>query len=559
MSATIATKDLKFVIFGSGHDYTRLDSGKGDTVFFSHPYVPKGSVNYAGQYYFLVPDEDGNMIDAVMDDVAHCTFTPAIGSTFSAEGETDVSVYYYREYIHDDETIVVEKTLTQTIEVVDHGNIATAGGYVPAKTTWCNADIYDDGYCFMRPKTTSDVEYTYQACRQSNTIKKLSSMPWRINKLGNGTNGFVNSSGLVDISELAFADTSNVTVMTGLFQNVTSLTDWSALSKWNTSNVTQFDQLFTYSAPPNLSFSAGWDTSKVTNMRNAFYNFRGTSIEGVENWDVSNVTTMEQLFVQSINLTSLQPLRKWNTSKVTNLYYAFGSCSKLTSLDGLQDWDVSKVTSMASCFYNDNKLTSLLPLLNWNPKPTSCNEMFNNCYGLLSYKGVDNFDLSNCTNCNSMFNNTPKVKKLEGLESWDVSKVQNFGSMFGQGHWIESLYPIRNWDFSSMTNASSMFGQNGALLDVEVDWTLPVGATISGMFTGMNYYYSTKLGKYVWENATSYVDWEGNSYGKGSGVVWDAEHPLQQMTKDASGAENWTSGSSRGAFNNVWTDTPSWN
>lgn len=558
MSLTIENES--FVIFGSGHDYTRLNSGDGEgTRIFSHPYVPLGSQLYAGQFLFYVPDENGDPIDAVKDDIAHCTFTPSIGSTFDTEGETTVKVDYYREYIHDESTIVVEKSFEETITVVDHGNIATAGGYVTNKSTWCNADIYDDGYCFMRPKTTTTVEYTYQACRQSSSIKSLSSIPWRINKLGNGTNGFVNSSGLVDISELAYADTSNVTVMTGLFHNVTALTDWSPLSNWDTSNVTQLETLFTYSTLPNLMFASGWNTSKVTNMRNAFMYFYGSSIEGVENWDVSNVTTMEQLFIFANRLTSIQPLRNWKTSKLTNLSYAFNSCSLLTSLDGLQDWDVSKVTSMANCFSNDNKITSLLPLLNWNPKPTSCNEMFNNCYGLLSYKGVDNFNLSNCTNCNSMFNNTPKVKKLEGLENWDVSKVQNFGSMFGQGHWIESLYPIRNWDFSSMTVSSSMFGQNAALLDVEVNWTLPANATISGMFTGMNFYYSSKLGIYLWENATSYVDWEGNSYGKGSGAVWDADHPLQQMTKDASGAENWTSGSNRGAFNNVWTDTPSWN
>ena len=47
MSATIATKDLKFVIFGSGHDYTRLDSGEGNDGkrFFSHPFVPLNSTN----------------------------------------------------------------------------------------------------------------------------------------------------------------------------------------------------------------------------------------------------------------------------------------------------------------------------------------------------------------------------------------------------------------------------------------------------------------------------------------------------------------------------------
>ena len=56
MSLSISANDLKFVIFASGHDYTLADSGDGDVQIFSHPYVPLNSVNYAGQYYFLVPD-----------------------------------------------------------------------------------------------------------------------------------------------------------------------------------------------------------------------------------------------------------------------------------------------------------------------------------------------------------------------------------------------------------------------------------------------------------------------------------------------------------------------
>ena len=149
MSATIGINDLKFVIFGAGHDYTLADSGDGDVQIFSHPFVPLHSVNYAGQYYFLVPDENGDPLDCVKDDIAHCTFTPALGSTFDTEGEVTVEVNYHREYIYDEETLVVDKTVSQVITVVNHGTVTQSETYY---------DLYSDGYGFYRPSSVNTVD-----------------------------------------------------------------------------------------------------------------------------------------------------------------------------------------------------------------------------------------------------------------------------------------------------------------------------------------------------------------------------------------------------------------
>ena len=147
MSATI--NDLKFTIFGAGHDYTLNNSGTGEGVrVFSHPYVPLNSVHYAGMWLFYVADENGDLMDAVKDDLAHCTFTPALGATFDTEGETDISVHYHREYIHDESTIIVDKTFRTTIEVVDHGTRTTTGNTSPSAHPERDVlrDIYSDGY-----------------------------------------------------------------------------------------------------------------------------------------------------------------------------------------------------------------------------------------------------------------------------------------------------------------------------------------------------------------------------------------------------------------------------
>ena len=559
MSATIATKDLKFVIFGSGHDYTRTDSGTGEGArFFSHPYVPLNSYVYAGQFYFLVTDENGNPIDAVKDDIAHCTFTPAIGSTFNTEGTQTVGVDYYREYTLNDETFVVEKHLTQEIEVVNHGTITRAGGNNPSKGCYCWSDIYADGYCFIHPESTSYVGSSYVTVWQDHAIKKLSSFQWRVTKLAGGSNGCFRCKYLEDISELEYADTSNVTAIDELFMDVTLVTDWTPISKWDVSNVTSLHKLFVACTLPDLTCISAWNVSNVTNMSELLYSYNGTSIHGLENWNVGNVANLYGLCYLASYITSLAPLLNWNVSKNTTLEYAFDNCQGVTSLHGLENWDVSKVTNLHETFYQCYGITNVSALANWNPKPTTCYGTFNNCTGLASLLGLENFDLSNCTDARSMFNNT-HLKSLNGIGGWDVSKVQTFGSMFGQGHWIESLEPIEDWQFDSMQSCGSMFGQNSAIIDVSVDWTIPVGADISGMFNGMNYYYSTLLGIYLYKTAYSYVDYDGHSYGTGSGGVYDDEHPLQQFTKDASGAENWTSGSSRNAFNDVWSNRPTWN
>ncbi len=104
MSATISVKNSKFVIFGAGHDYTLADSGEGEKVFFSHPFMPKGARAYAGQYLIYAPVYDDNdetvppvITDVVKEDIAHCTFTPSLGTLFNTVGQQTVKIHYRRE------------------------------------------------------------------------------------------------------------------------------------------------------------------------------------------------------------------------------------------------------------------------------------------------------------------------------------------------------------------------------------------------------------------------------------------------------------------------------
>ena len=560
MSATLNVYNSKFVIFGAGHDYTLADSGRGERVIFSHPFVPLNSVNYAGQYYFQVPvyneqDEtaDPVMTDAVRYDLAHCTFEPALGTAFATEGEVKVKVHYRREYIYDESTILVEKELSQTIEVVNHGTVAN---------TYPNLDVYSDGYGFIRPNSTTTVESKVYML-SGNYMTKCSSLPWRVTGIGSGIyNGF-SSDRLSDISELKYADVSKCTQFHRIFYGCQALSDISPLEDWDVSNVRSMENMFHFTRISSLEALSKWNTSNVTDLAGAFQEIYGnlTNLKGLENWDVSKVTNMNGTFGDIGNpqvrysLTDLTALKDWDTSSVTSLERTFGNNRNLVSLEGLENWDVSKVTNMGWTFTFCSSMCSLLPLSNWNPKPTSLHGTFNACYSLVSTKGLDNFDTKNCTVMRECFNDCPKLLKLEGLENWDTSKVQTFYGMFMWDRWIESFYPLKDWRFDACTDISGMFSQNANVDNLDgIVWDLSHLSNINGMFMGHNMCWAEDLGKKVVEYDYRYEDYEGNTY-------WKTGHgPYPLAVKDASYSENWiVNGTGLNAFDSTWSNRPSWN
>ena len=556
MSGTIFTKKSNFVIFGAGHDYTLADSGRGERIFFSHPYVPLNSRVYAGQFYFLAPiydDEDETvepvMTDVVKDDIAHCTFTPNINDIFDTEGEVQVKVRYRREYIYPESTILVEKELTQTIEVVNHGTVAN---------TYPNLDVYSDGYGFIRPNNVNTVEvkrYNLAA----NDMTKCSSIPWRATGLGNNLAGSVNygtftaSTRLTDISELKYADTSNCTILYKLFSG-SGLTDISALEDWDVSKVTYMCNLFYGTSVRSLEPLHNWNTESLIVLELPFETLTLLNLKGLEDWNVSNVTSLQGTF-SGLGLQDITALKDWDVAKVTNMQSTFAYNPNLVSLEGLEDWDVSKVSDMLSTFENCRSIKNVLSLSNWHPKPWRIYSIFNSCHSLVSTKGLDNFDVSNCTIMREAFYDCPKLLKLEGLENWDTSKVQTFYGMFMWDRWIESYLPLKDWSFESCTDIVGMFSQNANVTTLDgIIWNLSHISYIGGMFTGYNMCWAEDLGKKLVEYDYSYEDYEHNVYYKtGYG-------PYPVIGKDASQAEDWTvNGTGLGAFDSTWSNRPSWN
>lgn len=431
MSATIATKDLKFVIFGSGHDYTRLDSGEGNDGkrFFSHPFVPLNSTNGLSQYYFTVPDEYGEKFDAVRYDSAHCTFDPAIGSTFDTEGDVEVKVTYYREYIDGDETIVVSKELKQTITVVDHGTIAYQGSMFTR---------YSDGYCFWKGDTDSNLynNGAYYSGRGS----KSSSLPWRARDIHNLFMG--NGATLTDISELEYADTSNVNDMDRAFLGSKGLTDISAL--------------------------ASWDVSNVTDMSEMFMETHITTVEALENWDVSSLKDIHEMFRDSY-LTSAQGLHNWNPPLET-VYGAFMG-TKLKNCLGLENFDMSGVSYAGDMF-----LGSMTK-------------------GLESLDGLESWDVSNIVSFDKMFAGNVWLSDISAIRNWDFSSADSLESMFQDVSWVSDVSML-NWDLSNASNLRYL------LYGFAPCHSIPLDKEVTFMY---GYYYDKAGNLYTHDEATPII------------------------------------------------------
>lgn len=554
MSATIGINDLKFVIFGAGHDYTLADSGDGDVQVFSHPFVPLNSVMYAGQWYFLVPDENGDPMDAVKDDIAHCTFTPALGTAFSTEGETTVECHYHREYIYDEETLVVDKTVSQKITVVNHGTVTQSETYY---------DLYSDGYGFYRPSSVNAVDNNMWLVGNG-TPNKLSSLPWRSKKLGNGIYGFCNALYLSDISELQYANTSEVYEMSRLFANGQYLTGaklTEAIGGWNVEKLQYITWLFLGVPVTDLSFLEKWNTPSLVSMDGAFYAMQSlTSLHGLEHWNVSNVITLKDFLSTCTALSDISALGGWDVSKVQSMQRAFTSCYALADLTPLGNWNVSALTNIESIFEGDRSITTFEPLITWSPRLGSMMYAFKGCSGVKNYKGLGNLDVSNVTSLRQVFLDNSGVRSLTGIEGWNVGNVTSFDSCFANHTRITNILPLKDWDMHSATNIAGMFLSNGFLADVNgVIWNLASLSTNQNAFVGHKLWYSSIIDKVVYEAFWYYYDIDGNAY-MGTGI-YDEEHPLVQVWKDASEAENWTvGGSGLSMFDSAeWNNLPSWN
>ena len=131
-----------------------------------------------------------------------------------------------------------------------------------------------------------------------------------------------------------------------------------------------------------------------------------------------------------------------------------------------------------------------------------------------------------------MFKGCPWISDISALANKDMSNAYELGEMFNGVAWITTVDDLADWRLNTQS--------------------------VGNMFTGGKGCYSSKIGKYLYETAYYYYDYEDNQYT--NVVVQDEDNPLVYPTYDADKASLWgISGSNLNAFDSKWINKPSWN
>lgn len=220
---------------------------------------------------------------------------------------------------------------------------------------------------------------------------------------------------IIDLQNLNFEETVNLTSMKGMFGNCYKLITIEGLENLNTQNVSEMTTLF-YDCQNLLYIGDG--TEGVFELR----------------WDVSNVTSFRSMFFRNLSLTKIDLNNlQGETNNLTNVAYMF--------MAGHDDKDVQ--------YYMNLKEIVGLNKLNVE-NVTNFEAMFWNCVSLETIN-LDGWNTSSAKNFSYMFasNGIPMIlKKVEGLENFNTSKVSEMSVMFQNAR--ELTVDLSKWDFKKV-------------------------------------------------------------------------------------------------------------
>ena len=166
---------------------------------------------------------------------------------------------------------------------------------------------------------------------------------------------FIDMQNLLNITGMAYLNTSEVTDMTSMFQNCRVLTSLD-LSGFNTANVMYMTRMFyECRALTSLDLSA-FNTAKVTDMSYMFSDCSGLTSLDLSSFNTAKVTSATSMFSWCTSLTVLD-VGNFDTSKLTDMRYMFMSCGNLTTIYVDSGWTTAAVTVSTDMFYGCTKIT----------------------------------------------------------------------------------------------------------------------------------------------------------------------------------------------------------
>lgn len=234
----------------------------------------------------------------------------------------------------------------------------TAGTYVVSEIEvnyWgtCPWWITDDGVLHIGAGTGENMQSFYQKgpwCSESEQIKKVVFEEGVIFP-EISRNLFKGCANLVEVEGVP--DTSNVTIMSGMFMDCSSLTT-PHVEDWNVEKVQQFcDMFWGCTSLESLDLSS-WNTISAIYTTAMFFECTSLStLKGLDGWQTEKLEDAGSMFFRCSSLKSLD-LSGWNTSNLETVMEMFADCSSLESLD-VSNWDTSQVRSGEHMFaFTDN-------------------------------------------------------------------------------------------------------------------------------------------------------------------------------------------------------------
>ena len=332
----------------------------------------------------------------------------------------------------------------------------------------------------------------------------------------------------LDYGEINTWDTSQVTNMSGLFQNAVSFN--SDISDWDTSNVTTMENMFRDASSFDKSLS-NWDLTSIQNMSGMFvgatalssvtiddtldgWSRISSSVEVVPNnitidfspgtsrtsnsdsdynilvdtykwtfndlgrvWIATNsnlqnaVNSWEQ--DRATAIANYGDINTWETSQVTDMSNLFEGESSFNS--DISNWDTSNVTNMSRMFYNATSFNQ--PIGNWNTSQvTDMSLMF---FSATSFnQPIGDWDTSAVTAMTSMFYNATSFNQPIG--GWNTSSVNSLRGIFFNATAFNQ--PIGNWDTSGALNMKEVFRGASAFNQPIGSWDTGGVTTMEAMF-----------------------------------------------------------------------------
>lgn len=356
--------------------------------------------------------------------------------------------------------------------------------------TWNTSNVTSMSYIFSRSTDRSNFS-DYER-----SIPKLSFDNWDTSQVISMSYMFEDCY-FTDDLDISNFNTSNVTIMDGMFKGTRGIDINDCISTFDTKNVVYMAWMFSNTQQKTFDFTS----LDLSNVESAHGMFASSSVETItwpESISSAPLRLMGSMFehcshLQNANLDKINTLNVidmsymfaecgvseldlscFSTARVENMEKMFRNCHNLTALN-VSGWNTMNVTNMESMFSSCNSLTSL-DLSSFNTRNvTSISSlhvldnygMFEHCEKMQTLVLGENFTLANVTSMFGMFAYCSALTKLD-VSKFNTKNVTDMSSMFANCYSLTDL-DLSNFDTGKVTSMNSMFYGCSSLTNLDLN------------------------------------------------------------------------------------------